>query len=225
MKELVTLFAIFLLAIGGGFLVRHGILYKKAEYRVAHALKKSGLPQTDQAVVMALVKHGTNFQLATVDQHLWKTIEQYRITVSHRSTQSRQVRKYAAEYELILSHMQARESATALEYLNSVKNGIVELTGSRKALLHFLLGNAIFFLATAVAVLFGVTTRRAVVYGLLAAAVLAFGNEIIDFAEALLNDKIISPPGILEDLVLSLAGPVCITLVIRRFALGTASHI
>lgn len=226
MKKKVPILRILLFAIGCGYLARLGILHKQAEYRVAHALNTPALTPAEQAVVMALVKHQTRFSansldgFADGDTSSLQEVQRYLPLTP--GPEDGLIRKYAAEYELILPHMQNRESPTVLEYLNGIKNEIVELTGGSKPVLHFILGNVIFLLVVAVVILFDGTTRTALKVGLLATIVLAVGNEMVDLAEALINHKVISPVGILEDVVLSLIGPVCITVVVHRINKGTS---
>lgn len=91
-------------------------------------------------------------------------------------------------------------------YLKSLKDGISEFLYLDKWLLHIILGLIIW---TVLAFL----TKKRLWASLAVLCVIVGLNEVIDFVEAIASHKIITVYGVAEDIVLSVAIPLCLTVI------------
>lgn len=110
---------------------------------------------------------------------------------------------YIEAFEKMLPLMQSRPSPTLVEYLNSLKSVLVRFFGVEKWVMHLVLGLVFFWLLAAGFGFFHKTKAHA---GQLAGGlvfVLSIVVEVVDWYDAVLNDKKVTWGGSLADIVVT----------------------
>ncbi len=124
--------------------------------------------------------------------------------------------RYYQDYNKLLPFMQLRKKATVPEYLEEVKNQIIEVTGGEKWFLHLTIGACVFLFSFSVLVFWGKKGNNIIVAFWLI-FIIEVANECNDVIEALINNKQIASKGILEDIVLTMLFPLAVVAVRKLY--------
>lgn len=111
------------------------------------------------------------------------------------------------DYRTTLPGMMARKAPALVEYVEAGKTVLVEATAYPKWFMHLALGGLIFFMTIGLLLPFA-SLRQVLVIAFSTAFAVAVGLEIIDFYEALLNNKTFLVAGSLWDVLGTMSIPL-----------------